>query len=377
MTKQEGPINVTDESRFLEALDFSRFPGDEVQGCTAFRDILAELDPSSTEAYLEALKHLPTSAVQDDMHFHTPSRYALIAYGERGIGALYQLCISDAIEAGHESGRALVSIATGDADLAERMVWLAHRYLPKAAYFRLIGAIRTNCKDASLQSIARRAIARTFRHYAADAKNRHGLGIVLNGLTLLTPADSPGARLISEVMSTATLSVSDELCDQAADLIERDLLEKPHQEFFERNPSLLDPLASSIVPRQALADLWKTDFVIRRFDEHYLFVELEKPRDQLFTTYPQPSPALSHALGQVMSWFAWVDDNLDYAQKHGFPNVHKPRGLIVIGRDSSLDAEQRRMLRTINDIVDHRIQVWTYDEVVRNARNVVRNLTSR
>ena len=165
--------------------------------------------------------------------------------------------------------------------------------------------------------------------------------------------------------------------DEAEDLIRQNLLERPYQEFFEKNPSLLDPLASTVVPRQALADLWKTDFVIKRFDEQYLFVELEKPRDVLFTDYPQPSPALAHALGQVLSWFAWVDDNVDYAQKHGFPQIHKPRGLIVIGRDASLSNEQRRMLRTINDLVDHRIQIQTFDEVVRNARNVVRNLTSR
>jgi hypothetical protein len=194
---------------------------------------------------------------------------------------------------------------------------------------------------------------------------------------MLSGVNSPSSQMISDIMSTATLSISDELCDEAEDLIRQNLLERPYQEFFEKNPSLLDPLASTVVPRQVLADMWKTDFVIKRFDEQYLFVELEKPRDVLFTAYPQPSPALAHALGQVLSWFAWVDDNVDYAQKHGFPHIHKPRGLIVIGRDASLSNEQRRMLRTINDLVDHRIQIHTFDEVVRNARNVVRNLTSR
>jgi hypothetical protein len=35
------------------------------------------------------------------------------------------------------------------------------------------------------------------------------------------------------------------------------------------------------------------------------------------------------------------------------------------------------MLRLMNDLLNHRILIWTYDEVIRNAKNVVRNLTSR
>ena len=117
--------------------------------------------------------------------------------------------------------------------------------------------------------------------------------------------------------------------------------------------------------------------MIRRFDDQYVFVELEKPRDALFTAYPQPSASLSHALGQVFSWFAWVEDNIAYAVSHGFPNIHVPRALIVIGRDQGLSVEQRRMLRLMNDLVNHRVLIWTYDEVIQNAKNVVRNLTSR
>jgi hypothetical protein len=298
---KEPEFDAKDESKFAEPIDLNKFPQNEVKGITEFREILSRLDPSSIDAYVEALKNLPSSAVEDDMHFETPSRYALIAYGQRGIDALYRIGIESAVEAGHDTGRALLSVATGDSSLPERMVWLTHRYLERPAYFQLIDSMRNSCADTELQSLAKRAIAKLFRHYAAGARNRQGLGIVLSGLTMLTKNDSPGVRLVSEVMSTATLSISDELCDQAADQINQDLLEKPYQEFFEQNPSLLDPLASSIVPRQALADLWKTDFVIKRFDEQYLFVELEKPRDNLFTMYPQPSPALSHALGQVMS----------------------------------------------------------------------------
>jgi hypothetical protein len=42
-----------------------------------------------------------------------------------------------------------------------------------------------------------------------------------------------------------------------------------------------------------------------------------------------------------------------------------------------MNPDQRRMLRLIKDLVNHRILIWTYNEVIQNARNVVRNLTSR
>ena len=241
-----------------------------------------------------------------------------------------------------------------------RMIWLTHRYLPREKFDRLVQLIDQNCKDVVLQNESKRALSKIFRHYAADPTNRRDLGTLLHGLTLMS-GESPETTLVSEIMATATLSISDEICNEAEDLVRQDLLEKVYQDFFEQHPALLDPLASSVVPRQNLADLWKTDFVVKRFDDQYLFVELEKPRDSLFSNYPQPSCAFSHALGQVMSWFAWIDDNTEYAQKHGFPNIHRPRGLIVIGRDYALNDEQRRMLRMMNELMDHRIQIWTYD----------------
>jgi hypothetical protein len=279
------------QAEFDEPIDLSRFPQREAEIIAAFSSLLAKLDPLALPQYLKVMKSLP-SGVIDEMHFYGPPRYALIAYGRPGIDALYQLALQNSIEAGHETGRALMYLATGDAVSAQEAIWLTHRYVDRSTYDHLILNIKTNCGNAELQTEARRALARIFRHYAADPGNRHELGIVLSGLTLLSRDETPGSKLIADIMSTATLSISDELCDEAEDLIRQNLLEKPYQEFFEEHPSLLDPLASSVVPRQALADLWKTDFVIKRFDEQYLFVELEKPRDVLFTQYPQPSPAL-------------------------------------------------------------------------------------
>jgi hypothetical protein len=86
---------------------------------------------------------------------------------------------------------------------------------------------------------------------------------------------------------------------------------------------------------------------------------------------------LSHAIGQVTNWFIWVEDNIAYAQSHGFPGILNPRGIIVIGRRKDLTPSQTRMLSELNDLLNPRVQVVTYDDVIQSALNVLKNLTSK
>jgi hypothetical protein len=105
---------------------------------------LTRLDPQELQQYLKVMKELP-SGVMDELYFYGPPRYALIAYGRPGIEALYQLALQDSIEAGHETGRALLYLATGNAASAEEAVWLTHRYVDRNTYDDLILDIKTNC----------------------------------------------------------------------------------------------------------------------------------------------------------------------------------------------------------------------------------------
>lgn len=156
-----------------------------------------------------------------------------------------------------------------------------------------------------------------------------------------------------------------------------ELPERNYQEFFEEHPALIDPLASGVVDRQNLGEMWRSDFVIRRLDDEYIFVEIERPQDAPFTGYPHPSGRLSHAIGQILNWFVWVEDNVAYAHSHGFPGIHMPKGVVVIGKREDLTGAQARSLKAFNDLLYPRIRIDTYDDVLHNARNVLRNLTIR
>lgn len=360
----------------FESLDLSKFPPKVRLVAEHLRDLFTNFNVGRLREQASMLPQIP-DGIGDVEHLQQPAAYSLIAYGIPGLQELYEWSLRDPVEAAHLAGQVLLAVALQDEVRVRLHFYFAHRYLSEGAYRNLVDRMTAACRDRGICSEAKRLVSKLLNHYASDSTRRHDLGMILSGLTFAQKADSPASKLVWEIMATATLQVSEELCNEAADLVQRDLNETEYQNFFELHPALLDPLAASVVPRQALAEMWKTDFVVRRFDDQYVFIELEKPRDPLFTAYPQPSAVLSHALGQVFSWFAWVEDNIAYARDHGFPSIHTPRGLVVIGRDSALVADQRRMLRSMNDLLSHRIFIWTYDELIRNARSVVKNLTSR
>ena len=49
----------------------------------------------------------------------------------------------------------------------------------------------------------------------------------------------------------------------------------------------------------------------------------------------------------------------------------------MICRNADLNAQQRRMLNQMNDLLYPRIRILTYDDVITSARHVLNNLTRR
>lgn len=113
------------------------------------------------------------------------------------------------------------------------------------------------------------------------------------------------------------------------------------------------------------------DLLLQRADGFNDVVELENPTDRLFVKkgkrYEQ-SGELKEALAQTMDYLD------DYAV--GFKDeyyetqidTYKPNGIVVIGR--ALDKELERRRRQLNSYL-HGIEIWTYDDLVKNAEQVI------
>ncbi len=190
-------------------------------------------------------------------------------------------------------------------------------------------------------------------------------------------AEDRGTDLFLRLVVQGSLTLNELMCEELQVLIDQALPERAYQEFLSTHPAFIDPLASSVVDRQVLGEVWKSDFVIRRLDNEYVFVEIEKPSDLPFTDYPQPSGSLSHAIGQVVNWFIWVEDNIAYAQSHGFPGILNPQAIIVIGRRPSLSLPQTRMLASLNELLLPRIKIVTYDDLLHSAHSILANMANK
>ena len=152
--------------------------------------------------------------------------------------------------------------------------------------------------------------------------------------------------------------------------------EEELQVFLKDHPVLLDPFVSELYVKQELGSDFITDYVIRRRNDQYVLVEIERSVERLFNKRGALSHKLSEAIGQVRDFKSWVTENLDYARKK-LPNIRHPIGLVVIGRGIDLDEDQRIRLAEENNLRRGHIKIVTYDDLLETAKCVYRNMIER
>lgn len=150
--------------------------------------------------------------------------------------------------------------------------------------------------------------------------------------------------------------------------------ESLYQEFLVKHFWMfgIQYVAASSKPKSATNRI--PDLLLQRADGFSDVVELENPTDQVFVNIskrPEQSGALKEALAQTMDY---VDDYAlryrDEYYEHGI-DTYKPSGIIVIGRRGEQDLERRR--RQLNSYL-HGIEVWTFDDLISNAEQVIKLL---
>ncbi len=180
------------------------------------------------------------------------------------------------------------------------------------------------------------------------------------------------ATRFMQVSADAAILLTATLLDRFAALIAEQAPEAAYQTFLQAHPVLLDPLAAEVLPTAALGLEFKTDFVLRRHDNRYVVVEIEKPHDRLLTGKHDLSAAFTHAVGQVLDFQQWVADNAAYAQK-SFPGIASPAGLLVMGRREGLPERARSKLNRWQTNSRH-IELVTYDELLARGTTLLRSL---
>jgi hypothetical protein len=147
--------------------------------------------------------------------------------------------------------------------------------------------------------------------------------------------------------------------------------EEEVQLFIKQHPYLLDLRAISVDPKVPLGSEYVTDFIVRLPGGEHLLVELEQASHTLFTKTNNPTAAVTHAVRQVEDWLEWSYENLSYLRSR-YPEIHEPKGLVVLGRRSSLDPKAAKALRRRN--VLSKVQVVTYDDLIDDMKAIAMNL---
>jgi hypothetical protein len=180
---------------------------------------------------------------------------------------------------------------------------------------------------------------------------------------------------VFEVFSEATIKLTSRLIDAFETLISQDQSEEIYQRFLMDNPVLIDPLASEILPKKKLGLDFVTDFVVRRLDNEYVLVEIERPQDSLFTGSHDFTARFTHAIGQIIDFQEWVDQHGEYARTL-MPGISSPRGLLLMGRRSQLSDRQTAKLKRYS-LTLSAVDILTYDDLLERAKNFYRNIHRR
>jgi antiviral defense system Shedu protein SduA len=153
-------------------------------------------------------------------------------------------------------------------------------------------------------------------------------------------------------------------------------LESVFQDFLSRNPMLLVPGFEQVIPKQQLGvgRQFEVDFVVKHEASRYTVVEIERLSTPILTRQGDFAAPFNHAERQVIDFLNWIDQNLHTARTV-LPDIHNPKGLVVVGRRSALDAEGLMRLEAKNASTRGRYEFLTFDDLLERGRFLLRELT--
>lgn len=199
---------------------------------------------------------------------------------------------------------------------------------------------------------------------------------VLRDIVQHVSQNPSGSKEAAAALNIARYSAA---LDQLAQLIESSAREPEFQALLSENPWMFGSEYSELLDRRRWTRDEQQDFMLRRTADGCLeMIEIKTPLNgaSLFlddrshsTHYPRQDLAI--VLGQVTHYLEELDANQYSILAKDKESVSKIRAKIIIGRDG--DERQLEALRRFNGHL-HRIEILTFDQLLRIARQVVHYL---
>lgn len=157
---------------------------------------------------------------------------------------------------------------------------------------------------------------------------------------------------------------------------EEEVSEGKVHEFFEVHPNLLDPRIVKLDSKKSFGGEKFPDFIITLSIEKYVLVEIEKPSDSIYKKNGDPSLEFNHAEQQIRDYLQWANEEKDWLRKRGLPKMSTAnmKGLVVIGLRSNMSPEERERFEQHNFSVRATHEIRTFDDILMEHRQLVKNL---
>ena len=273
----------------------------------------------------------------DEVMLRAPSGWAFAAWGQTGLDKLINA--TQANPTLKNLRTSVIVLSTVAANFPDESVGLL---CPEPLLSSVKSACRTN---NALSSHARTKLLELILSLPDEDTV---LDVVAGTFTELSFLGPNVAKETFAALSSRWLAVSRPLLAEYEQLIlDHPGDESVFQRFFSSHPQLLDPMAAEVWPQPDIHGAREPDFVLRRFDNTYLVVEIETPSKPLVTkSNPRIAAPATQAVSQATEYRRFIR-RLPDVNVH-FPGLEDLHCLVVVGLERELDNEQAQALRNDN-----------------------------
>ena len=260
-----------------------------------------------------------------------PAAYCLLAWGQAGLDALVD--------------NALKNPTSKNFSLAFQMLaGVAEGYVPRSISSwlpdcQIRKAVLCAVDDwTNLAMVSRSLLNKLMLSIEEDRDAAAYAGTSLMNLTF---QDIEAVKHLSHALALRSIAVGPRILAAYDELLAgKGDDESISHRFFESHPLLLDPRAFQVWGKPDLHGRLEPDFIIRTYENIYVVVEIETPAKLLVTRQGQLSAQATHAIGQVLQYQDYLRSHPSQASEI-FPEFSTASGLVIVGRESSLDAGQK------------------------------------
>lgn len=168
-------------------------------------------------------------------------------------------------------------------------------------------------------------------------------------------------------------------------MLEDDSKEKEIQQWLYEHPWVFGPNYVEGSKEEITRGGDRIDFLLQRYDTFYDIVELKLPTSKLFVGKAKDAPQqdisreysmsaeLKDAISQIIGYLEKYEIDKTQIQWDRGISIHKPRGIIVIGK---IETANKRALKTLNSYL-HNIEVLTYSDMIDLGNNFIKLIEKR